>query len=124
MSESIDIVVPELGDFENVEIIEILVAPGDDVDREEGLITLETDKASFDVPAPQAGEIETISVAAGDRVSAGDVIGRMRVATAESTDEAGSGREGGTDTDGADDSAGGKAETAPAAAAAPYVAGA
>ncbi len=124
MSESIDIVVPELGDFENVEIIEILVAPGDDVDREEGLITLETDKASFDVPAPQAGEIETISVAAGDRVSAGDVIGRMRVATAESTDEAGSGREGGTDTDGADDSAGGKAETAPAAAAAPDVAGA
>ncbi len=116
MSESIDIVVPDLGDFENVEIIEILVAAGDEVDREEGLITLETDKASFDVPAPQGGKIEAITVNTGDRVSAGDVIGRLRVATAGSTDEAGSG------TDGAADSTGGRAETAPPAAAAPAAA--
>jgi pyruvate dehydrogenase E2 component (dihydrolipoamide acetyltransferase) len=77
MANSIDIVVPDLGDFENVEIIELLVAPGDTVAREDGLITLETDKASFDVPAPENGIIERLTVAVGDTVSTGDVIGRM-----------------------------------------------
>ena len=79
MANSIDIVVPDLGDFENVEIIEVLVAPGDSVVREDGLITLETDKASFDVPAPESGVIENLTVANGDKVSTGDVIGRMTV---------------------------------------------
>ena len=79
MANSIDIVVPDLGDFENVEIIEVLVAPGDSVVREDGLITLETDKASFDVPAPESGVIEKLTVANGDKVSTGDVIGRMTV---------------------------------------------
>ncbi|MBT8089137.1 MAG: dihydrolipoyllysine-residue acetyltransferase [Gammaproteobacteria bacterium] len=79
MANSIDIVVPDLGDFENVEIIEVLVAPGDSVAREDGLITLETDKASFDVPAPEGGVIESMTVAIGDTVSTGDVIGRMTV---------------------------------------------
>ena len=79
MANSIDIVVPDLGDFDNVEIIEVLVAPGDSVVREDGLITLETDKASFDVPAPESGVIENLTVANGDKVSTGDVIGRMTV---------------------------------------------
>ncbi|MGB5449154.1 MAG: dihydrolipoyllysine-residue acetyltransferase [Woeseiaceae bacterium] len=79
MANSIDIVVPDLGDFENVEIIEVLVAPGDSVAREDGLITLETDKASFDVPAPESGVIEKLTVGNGDTVSTGDVIGRMTV---------------------------------------------
>lgn len=79
MAQSIDIVVPELGDFENVEIIEVLVGPGDKVAREDGLITLETDKASFDVPAPENGVVESLSVGVGDTVSTGDVIGRMNV---------------------------------------------
>ncbi|MBT8091452.1 MAG: dihydrolipoyllysine-residue acetyltransferase, partial [Gammaproteobacteria bacterium] len=79
MADSVDIVVPDLGDFENVEIIEVLVAAGDHVAREDGLITLETDKASFDVPAPHDGEIESLTVTNGDKVSTGDVIGRMRV---------------------------------------------
>ncbi|MDH3491020.1 MAG: dihydrolipoyllysine-residue acetyltransferase [Gammaproteobacteria bacterium] len=79
MANSIDIVVPDLGDFENVEIIEVLVAPGDSVAREDGLITLETDKASFDVPAPEGGVIENLTVGIGDTVSTGDVIGRMTV---------------------------------------------
>jgi pyruvate dehydrogenase E2 component (dihydrolipoamide acetyltransferase) len=74
-----DIVVPDLGDFENVEIIEILVASGDSVEQEAGLITLETDKAALDVPAPAKGVIEEISVAVGGKVSSGDVIGRMSV---------------------------------------------
>ncbi len=79
MAQTIDIVVPDLGDFENVEIIEVLVGAGDKVAREDGLITLETDKASFDVPAPENGVIESLSVDVGDSVSTGDVIGRMSV---------------------------------------------
>ncbi len=77
MANSIDIVVPDLGDFENVEIIEVLVAPGDTVAREDGLITLETDKASFDVPAPDNGVVESLTVVVGDTVSTGDVIGTL-----------------------------------------------
>ncbi len=81
MSETIDITVPDLGDFKDVEVIEVLVAAGDTVSREDGLITLETDKATMDVPAPQDGVIESMRVSSGSRVSAGDVIGRMSVAT-------------------------------------------
>ena len=79
MANTIDIVVPDLGDFENVEIIEVLVAPGDSVAREDGLITLETDKASFDVPSPESGVIESLTVSTGDSVSAGDAIGKLGV---------------------------------------------
>ena len=79
MAQTIDIVVPDLGDFENVEIIEVLVGSGDKVSPEDGLITLETDKASFDVPAPESGVIESLSVGVGDSVSTGDVIGSMSV---------------------------------------------
>ena len=77
MTQSIDIIVPDLGEFENVEVIEILVSAGDMVEREAGLITLETDKAAMDVPSPENGVIEAISVAVGDSVSTGDVIGKM-----------------------------------------------
>ena len=79
MANSIDIVVPDLGDFENVEIIEVLVAPGNSVAREDGLVTLETDKATFDIPAPEGGVIEKLTVGIGDSVSTGDVIGTMTV---------------------------------------------
>ena len=75
--KTIDIVVPDLGDFEDVEIIEVLVSEGDKVDREDGLVTLETDKASFDVPAAEAGIIESLIVDVGDRVSTGSVIGKL-----------------------------------------------
>jgi len=77
VTQSIDIIVPDLGEFENVEVIEILVSAGDMVEREAGLITLETDKAAMDVPSPENGVIEAISVAVGDSVSTGDVIGKM-----------------------------------------------
>lgn len=79
MANIIDIVVPDLGEFSDVEVIELLVSAGEQVVREDGLITLETDKAAMDVPAPENGVIEEISVALGDRVSTGSVIGRMRV---------------------------------------------
>jgi len=74
---NIDIVIPDLGDFADVEVIEILVKAGDRVAREDGLITLETDKAAMDVPAPENGVIESLTVQIGDTVSSGDVIGKM-----------------------------------------------
>ncbi|MDA1063377.1 MAG: dihydrolipoyllysine-residue acetyltransferase [Proteobacteria bacterium] len=79
MSQNIDIIIPDLGDFANVEVIEILVAAGDTVERETGLITVETDKAAMDVPSPENGVIVEISVAVGDTVSAGDVIGKLSI---------------------------------------------
>ncbi len=87
MANSIDIVVPDLGDFSDVEVIEVLVSAGDRVAREDGLITLETDKASMDVPSPEDGVIESISVSAGDRINSGDVIGRMSVEAAVSNEQ-------------------------------------
>lgn len=80
MANSIDIVVPDLGDFENVEVIEVLVSTGDSVEKEDGLITVETDKASMDIPAPESGAIESLDIAVGDTVSSGDVIGKMSAA--------------------------------------------
>ncbi len=65
---------PDLGDFADVEVIEVLVAPGDTVNVEDGLVTLETDKASMDVPATGAGTIASVNVNVGDKVSTGDVI--------------------------------------------------
>ena len=66
--------VPDLGDFKDVEIIEILVKPGDTVKAEQPLIVLETEKATMEVPASGAGKITELKVKAGGRVSAGDVI--------------------------------------------------
>ena len=79
MADSIDIKVPDLGDFAGVEVIEVLVKAGDRIAREDGLITLETDKASMDVPATDHGVIEELTVVVGDKVSTGDVIGRLAV---------------------------------------------
>ena len=79
MAKSIDIVVPDLGDFADVEVIEIIASAGDRVEQEDGLVTLETDKAAMDVPAPENGTIEAITIAVGDTVSTGSVIGRMSV---------------------------------------------
>ena len=83
MANSIEISVPDLGDFADVEVIEVLVAAGDSVAREDGLVTLETDKAAMDVPAPQDGTIESLDIAVGDTVNSGDVIGRMQVSESD-----------------------------------------
>ena len=74
MAKRVQLTVPDLGDFSDVEVIEVLVAPGDDVSVEDSLITLETDKASMDVPATHAGTVVSIDVAVGDRVSTGSAI--------------------------------------------------
>ena len=74
MADTVKLIVPDLGDFSDVEVIEVLVAPGDDVAVEDGLVTLETDKAAMDVPASHAGRIVTVEVSVGDTVSTGDVV--------------------------------------------------
>jgi pyruvate dehydrogenase E2 component (dihydrolipoamide acetyltransferase) len=79
VATTIDIIVPDLGDFEDVEVIELLVSAGDTVAREDGLVTLETDKAAMDVPSPENGVIEELTIAVGDKVSTGSVIGKLKV---------------------------------------------
>ena len=86
MSKLIDIIIPALGDFDSIEVIEILVVKGDIVKKEDGLITLETDKASMDVPAPESGKIESITIKEGDFVKQGDKIGKLTVNTEERDD--------------------------------------
>lgn len=74
MKARLEVRVPNLGDFHDVEIVEIPVRTGDMVQPEAPLITLETDKAAMDVPAPVAGHIVELRVKKGDRVSAGDLV--------------------------------------------------
>jgi dihydrolipoamide dehydrogenase len=83
----VDIRIPDIGDFRDVPVIEVHVAAGDVVAPEDPLITLESDKATMDIPAPVAGTIADVRVAVGDRVSAGHLIADLRTgvsATAES----------------------------------------
>ena len=79
MANTHNIVIPDLGDFDEVEVIEVLASVGDTVAREDGLITLETDKATMDVPAADNGVIESLTVSVGDMVSSGSVIGTMAI---------------------------------------------
>ena len=74
MSKSVEITVPDIGDFEDVPVIEILVAEGDTVEAEQSLITLESDKATMEVPAPVAGVIQSVNVSLNDTVNEGDLI--------------------------------------------------
>jgi dihydrolipoamide dehydrogenase len=71
--------IPDLGDFDDVDVIEVYVSPGDSVTAEAPLIALETDKATMDVPSPKTGTVESVSVAVGDKVSTGDAIVVLRL---------------------------------------------
>ncbi len=74
MSSVIEVKVPDIGDFKDVPIIEVLVKPGDSVNQEDSLITLESDKATMEVPSPEAGVVKEIKVKLGDKVSQGTPI--------------------------------------------------
>jgi dihydrolipoamide dehydrogenase len=71
---TVEVKVPDIGDFKDVPVIEVLVKPGDAVNPEDPLVTLESDKATMDVPSPAAGVIEALRVKVGDRVSEGSVL--------------------------------------------------
>lgn len=88
MSDALQVNVPDIGDFEGVEIIEVLVKAGDTVQAEDPLISLESDKATMEVPCPQAGTISEVKVKEGDKVSEGDLILLLQPA-ADGADAAG-----------------------------------
>src|SRR3954465_14948490 len=69
-----DVLVPDIGDFKNIPVIEVLVKPGDTVKAEDSLITLESDKATMEVPAPFAGVVKELKIKPGDKVSQGAAI--------------------------------------------------
>ncbi|MGB5465199.1 MAG: dihydrolipoyllysine-residue acetyltransferase [Sedimenticolaceae bacterium] len=83
MAQMIEVLLPDIGDFHDVEIIEILVSPGDRVEAEDPLLTLESDKASMEIPSPQAGVVGEIKVALGDKINQGDLLMLLEAATAE-----------------------------------------
>jgi len=74
MSKIKDVLVPDIGEFDAVEVIEVLVKSGDTVSAEDALLTMESDKASMDVPSPFSGTVKTVKIKAGDKVSQNDLI--------------------------------------------------
>ncbi len=73
-AEALQVVVPDIGDFKDVEVIEVLVKPGDRVSKDQSLITVESDKASMEIPSPAAGVVQSLLVKIGDKVSQGSPI--------------------------------------------------
>ncbi len=82
MSQTVEIKVPDIGNFKNVAIIEISVKAGDTVEKEQTLVSLETDKATVDVPSPVAGVVNQLKVKVGDKVSEGSVLLMMESSAA------------------------------------------
>jgi len=84
---NIEIKVPDIGDFDEVEVIEVLVSKGDSIQAEDSLITVESDKASMEIPAPAEGTITDITVAVGDKVKQGSLIAMLEESDASATAE-------------------------------------
>jgi len=77
-----DVLVPDIGDFKDVEVIEILVKPGDIVAKEQSLVSLESDKATMEIPSPEAGVVKELKVKVGDKVSEGSLLLKLEPAGA------------------------------------------
>ena len=69
-----NISVPDIGDFKDVEVIEVLVKPGDKINKNDPIVTIESDKSSLEIPSPSAGEIKDLKVKIGDKVSEGSLL--------------------------------------------------
>src|SRR5687768_12741163 len=74
MSKTTEIKVPDIGDFKNIPVIEVLVKPGDSIGKEDTIVTLESDKATMDVPSPSGGVVRDIRIKVGDKVSEGTLL--------------------------------------------------
>ena len=79
MANIVDVVVPNIGDFDKVEIIEVLVSAGDEVTKEDPIITLESDKASMDIPTSESGIVKEVKVEVGGKIGEGDLILTLEV---------------------------------------------
>ena len=88
MSNRTEIKVPDIGDFDKVPVIEVLVAEGDTIEEEQSLVTLESDKATMEVPSSRAGKLVELKVKEGDEVSEGDVIGIVEVEASDEKEDA------------------------------------
>ena len=73
-----NISVPDIGDFKDVEVIEVLVKPGDQVNKNDPIVTIESDKSSVEIPSPAKGEIKDLKVKIGDKVSEGSVLATIQ----------------------------------------------
>ncbi|MDH3255602.1 MAG: dihydrolipoyl dehydrogenase [Acidobacteriota bacterium] len=87
MSKLLEVRIPDIGSDEKVDVVEVLVAEGDQVEVDTGLVTLESDKASMDVPSPAAGRVVEISAKVGDRIGEGDLILKLHVDNAGEQEE-------------------------------------
>lgn len=79
MAEVKEITVPDIGDFDAVDVIEVLVSPGDSISAEDSLITLESDKATMEVPSPVSGTVKEMLINVGDKVSEGTLVAKVEV---------------------------------------------
>jgi dihydrolipoamide dehydrogenase len=91
VSATLDVLVPDIGDFTDVPVVELLVAVGDAVAAETPLVVLESDKASMEIPAPEAGTVKEIAVAVGDAVSEGSLLVKLETADVKADPEDGAG---------------------------------
>ena len=107
----IDILIPDIGDFKDVAVIEVLVKPGDSVKAEQSLITVESDKASMEIPSSHAGVVKALKLAVGDKVNQGSVV--LALETAEAAAPAPSPQPSPAPGGGASGSAGGRGDQAP-----------
>src|SRR5271170_3469182 len=82
MASSIEVRVPDIGGFKDVNVIDVLVKDGQQIDKETPLVTIETEKAAMDVPAPVAGKIAQVKLKTGDKVSEGSLILLLEPASA------------------------------------------
>ncbi|MEW8013764.1 MAG: dihydrolipoyllysine-residue acetyltransferase [Candidatus Sedimenticola endophacoides] len=83
-----EVLVPDIGDFAGVEVIEVLVSPGQLIEVEDSLVTLESDKATMEIPSPHAGEVKRVAVRVGDKMAEGDLLLVMEVSQAAAVEEA------------------------------------
>lgn len=88
MSNTVEIKVPDIGDFDSVEVIEVLVSEGDTIQAEQSLITVESDKASMEIPASEGGVVKSIKIKVGDKVAKGSVIVEVEAAAGGKADAA------------------------------------
>ena len=87
MAEIKDIIVPDIGDFEGVEVIEIIVTAGDSINVEDPIVSLESDKAAMEIPSPFAGTVKEVKVSIGDKVSQGDLLITIEASDAGASEE-------------------------------------
>ena len=82
-----NISVPDIGDFKDVEVIEVLVKPGDRINKNDPIVTIESDKSSLEIPSPSSGEIKDLKVKIGDKVSEGSILATIENGQAKSAPE-------------------------------------